>query len=127
MNGLIKQTGNPKVFAERVIEKIKHDDCRDLLPLINGQSEYFNDTEYFYAKCIYQSRQFGKIMSSEYGPIVFAPLGRNGGPPLIPSQKVYVQVEHDGKAEERGIFINFLPANGRFEIVDVDFIFGKVR
>jgi len=127
MDGLIRETGDPKVFAESVVEMIKSDECRDLVPLIHKQSKYFNDTEYFYAKCVYQSRQFGKIINTEYGPIGFTPLGPNGKPPLLPSQKVYVQIELNGKVQERGIFINFLPLDGKFEIVDIDFIFGKAR
>ncbi|MCV6623238.1 MAG: hypothetical protein OIF51_15965 [Cellvibrionaceae bacterium] len=127
MDNLIMETGDPKVFAESIVEEIKRDNCRNLVPLIHKQSKYFSDTEYFYAKCVYQSRQLGKIISAEYGPIGFSPAGLNDKPPLLPSQKVYVEIELNGKAHERGIFIKFLPFNGKFAIVDIDFIFGRAR
>jgi len=126
LSSSIQEIGDPKDFTGAVIEKIKKDECRSLLSILHHDSKYYDDPEFFYAKCVYHSRLFGEITDIEIGQVGFAPLGAEFGPPFLPSQRISLKIQLNGKIEDRGMFIKFLPNKSKFELVDIDFVFGKI-
>ncbi|MEZ5523888.1 MAG: hypothetical protein R3E62_02815 [Pseudomonadales bacterium] len=123
----INHIGGSDHFVTTVIEKIQTDQCRSLVELVDEESPFAGDLEYFYAKCLYNSRQFGEILSFEIGRFGFHPLGLGDGPPFIPDQTVFLKVRLGGKVLDRGIQVKFKPRKNHFTIYDLEFIYGKAH
>jgi hypothetical protein len=123
----INDLGGSDHFVSTVIGKIQTDECRSLIELVDKESPFAGDLEYFYAKCLYNSRQFGEILSFEIGRFGFHPKKSGGSSALIPVQTVLLKVKNGGKVLDRGIQIEFKPRKDHFTIYDMEFIYGKAQ
>ncbi len=120
LNEQIAASGNIREFVERIVENLNNRECRQLAELLSPKSKYIDDVEYFYAKCVVNTRDFGKIGKYEIERMAYMPLSNNGMPPLIPVQKLSL-------AEGRELSIHLYPSGDRFEIVDISFVYGRKR
>jgi hypothetical protein len=118
--GRTQALGDVSEFGLFVARSIETNDCRDLLVYISPNSEYFEDPEYFYANCLYNSRRFRELDSYQIGRLSFQVQRPDGLPPLIPV--ITILYGEGGNGDKIDLRLD-LEAD-KFLLLDMKFLYG---
>jgi len=113
--------GDLEKFASNVAELIQNDDCRGVLRFLSPKSPYFQDPEFIYAQCVFESRQIGDISSYKIGSRRFYATIIDGNRSLVPKVPILFGDSEDTNAIELELDLS----GEKFMVMSMRFLYGR--